>query len=141
MKAVTSESVVFINDGVNHFTVKPLPLEAQFSRVSAVVQMSDSNNKKQFLVAGNFYPYRVQFGHCDASMGLILDTDKNSISAETPYQSGLYLDGDVRNVQLLNSVNHKKYILVFRQAVTEFFKSIKRCERAGNAGRIDHIGR
>ena len=69
--------------------------------------MIDTNNKKQLLLAGNFYPYRAQFGHCDASMGLILDFDKNNIITERPYQSGLYLTGDVRNVEILQSIHHK----------------------------------
>ncbi|HUQ97218.1 MAG TPA: FG-GAP-like repeat-containing protein, partial [Chitinophagaceae bacterium] len=111
-KAYLEESVVFINDGANHFTKKTLPLEAQFSRVSSITALGDSNSKRQWLLAGNFYPYRVQAGHCDASMGLVLSKNKNEFIAERPYESGLYLTGDVRNVQVLNSVGHTKLLLV-----------------------------
>jgi len=92
--------------------MKLLPAEAQFSRVSSILNMTDTNNKKQLLLAGNFYPYRAQFGHCDASMGLIVDFDKTNIITERPYQSGLYLNGDVRNVEILQSIHHKKLLLV-----------------------------
>jgi hypothetical protein len=112
LKATTLQSVVFINDGKNNFTMKSLPAEAQFSRVSSILNIGDTNNKKQLLLAGNFYPYRTQLGHCDASLGLILDFDKNNIITERPYQSGLYLNGDVRNVEILQSINHKKLLLV-----------------------------
>jgi len=112
LKATILQSVVFINDGQNNFTMKLLPAEAQFSRVSSILNMTDTNNKKQLLLAGNFYPYRAQFGHCDASMGLIVDFDKTNIITERPYQSGLYLNGDVRNVEILQSIHHKKLLLV-----------------------------
>ena len=70
------------------------------------------NNKNQFILAGNFYPYRTQWGHCDASMGLIIQCDPNDIIAVKPYQSGLYLNGDVRNTEILESFNHRKLLLV-----------------------------
>jgi enediyne biosynthesis protein E4 len=111
LKADIQESVVFINDGKNNFSMKPLPAEAQFSRVSSILNL-DTMNKKQLLLAGNFYPYRAQWGHCDASMGLVVACDKNNIIALKPYQSGLYLNGDVRNVSILKSINHRKLLLV-----------------------------
>jgi hypothetical protein len=64
------------------------------------------------LIAGNFYPYRVQLGHCDASLGLILKTESGKISAIAPGKSGLYLSGDVRNVRVLKSKNKSHYLLV-----------------------------
>ena len=81
LKANIQESVLFINDGKNNFTMKPLPVEAQFSRVSSILNLNNMNNKKQLLLAGNFYPYRAQWGHCDASMGLVVEFDKNNITA------------------------------------------------------------
>ncbi|MEO8763421.1 MAG: VCBS repeat-containing protein [Ginsengibacter sp.] len=108
LKANTLQSVVFINDGNNHFTNKTLPVEAQFSRVSSVLRL-DTN---RLLLSGNFYPYRTQWGHCDASMGLIVSYDKDKFSAEAPYQSGLYLTGDVRNTVLLKGIDHKRFLLV-----------------------------
>jgi enediyne biosynthesis protein E4 len=109
LKAITDASAVFINDGNGHFTAKPLPVEAQFSRVSSILPLSD---KKQWLLGGNFYPYRVQLGHCDASMGLVLDAGKDRITAERPFESGLYLSGDVRNMVVLKSLNGKNLLLV-----------------------------
>ena len=108
LKANTQESMVFINDGKDNFTMRPLPAEAQFSRVSSILGL----NKKQLLLSGNFYPYRAQWGHCDASMGLVADCVKNNITAERPYQSGLYLNGDVRHATILESIAHRKLLLV-----------------------------
>jgi hypothetical protein len=104
----TQQSVVFFNDGNGHFTEKALPVQAQFSRVSSIEKIADD----QLLIAGNFYPYRVQLGHCDASMGLILKNESRDIWAVAPDESGLYLSGDVRNVRVLKSKNKSHYLLV-----------------------------
>ncbi len=104
----TQQSAIFFNDGNNHFAKKDLPGEAQFSRVSSIERIADY----KLLLAGNFYPYRVQLGHSDASMGLVLKIKAKEIIAEEPYQSGLYLSGDVRNVRILKSAGKKNLLLV-----------------------------
>jgi hypothetical protein len=104
----TQQSAVFFNDGNDHFTQKDLPLEAQFSRVSSIERITND----KLLIAGNFYPYRVQLGHSDASMGLILKNKSKEIIAEEPYESGLYLSGDVRNVKVIRGNKNKNYLIV-----------------------------
>ena len=93
-------SSILINDGKGRFTLKPLPLETQFSRVSGII--ADDFNKDgntDILIAGNFYPYKVQLGKADASFGMLLVGDgKGEFKALSPYQTGLYIDGDVRNI-------------------------------------------
>jgi hypothetical protein len=101
-------SVIFFNDGSNHFVAKDLPQAAQFSRVSAIESIADN----KLLLAGNFYPYRVQLGHCDASMGLILKNNSKEIITTNPYEDGLYLSGDIRNVKVVKSNNKINYLLV-----------------------------
>ena len=102
------QSAIFFNNGNNHFTKKDLPGEAQFSRVSSIERIADN----KLLLAGNFYPYRVQLGHSDASMGVILKNNSKEIIAEEPYQSGLYLSGDVRNVRVIKSNNNRHFLIV-----------------------------
>jgi hypothetical protein len=104
----TQQSAVFFNDGNDHFTRQDLPLEAQFSRVSSIERITND----KLLIAGNFYPYRVQLGHSDASMGLILKNKSKEIIAEEPYESGLYLSGDVRNVKVIRGNKKKNYLIV-----------------------------
>ncbi len=104
----TQQSAIFFNDGNNHFIKQNLPEQAQFSRVSSIERIADD----KLLLAGNFYPYRVQLGHSDASMGVILKNKSKEIIAEEPYQSGLYLSGDVRNVRILKSAGKKNLLLV-----------------------------
>lgn len=57
----------------------------------------DKDGRKDLLCTGNFYPYRVQLGQSDASLGVLLkgSTD-GKFSALDPSFSGVYVDGDVR---------------------------------------------
>lgn len=111
LKAYDQQSHVFINDGKGDFIKTDLPVEADFSRVSSITSL-DSTSSSKIILAGNFYPYRTQMGRCDASLGLVIRYDKNKFVAEQPYQSGLYLTGDVRQAVVLKSVNQQQLLLV-----------------------------
>ncbi|WP_082491368.1 VCBS repeat-containing protein [Pedobacter sp. Leaf194] len=107
------QSLILINDGNGKFSVKPLSVEAQFSRVwGIVIDDFDKDGIKDILLSGNFYPYRVQLGQADASLGLLLTGDgKGNFKAVSPYESGLYIDGDVRNMLEINGPS-KRIIVV-----------------------------
>ena len=107
------QSLILINDGNGKFSVKPLPVVAQFSRVwGIVIDDFDKDGIKDILLSGNFYPYRVQLGQADASLGLLLTGDgKGNFKAVSPYESGLYIDGDVRNMLEINGPS-KRIIVV-----------------------------
>ena len=93
-------SGILYNDGKNNFSFKPLPLQAQVSKVfGAIVDDFDKDGKKDILCAGNFYSYRVQLGRSDASLGLLLKgTHDGSFKPVDPTISGVYIDGDVRAI-------------------------------------------
>ncbi|WP_217277420.1 VCBS repeat-containing protein [Pedobacter foliorum] len=94
------ETSILLNDGTGKFTIKPLPIEAQFSRTwGIVVDDFNKDGHGDILLSGNFYPYRVQLGQEDAGLGLLLVGDgKGNFKPVPPYDSGLYIDGDVRNI-------------------------------------------
>ncbi|PMD90754.1 RNA-binding protein [Siphonobacter sp. BAB-5405] len=97
VEACEMASGVFINEK-GTFRFVRFPMEAQFSRVSTLL-LDDWNKdgKMDILLAGNFSPYRVQHGPCDASFGLILQGDgKGQFQTISPRESGLWLGGDVR---------------------------------------------
>ena len=107
-------SGILYNDGNAHFNFQALPLQAQFSRVSAaIVDDFDGDGKKDILTAGNFYPYRVQLGKCDASLGLLLkgNTENNFIPVD-PSETSCYIGGDVRNMVTLKNKNGKTIIVI-----------------------------
>jgi hypothetical protein len=105
-------SCLLINKGDNSFTVQPLPVEAQFSKVYGIlVKDFDKDGVKDIFLAGNFYPYRVQLGRCDASLGVLMKGKSNNVYEAVPQsKSGLYVDGEVRRIVSLK--NEKKQSLI-----------------------------
>ncbi|CCH52027.1 ASPIC/UnbV domain protein [Fibrisoma limi BUZ 3] len=113
VEAFELASGVFVNQGNGQFSFAAFPLEAQFSRASSLlIDDWDGDGKSDVLVAGNFHPYRVQHGPCDASFGVILRGDgRGKFSAVAPRQSGLWAGGDVRTgVQLRTSSGRKRVL-------------------------------
>jgi len=105
-------SCLLINKGDNTFSVQPLPAEAQFSKVyGTIVKDFNKDGFKDILLAGNFYPYRVQLGRCDASLGVLLKGKGNNVFEPVLHStSGLYIDGEVRRIVSLQ--NEKKQSLI-----------------------------
>jgi hypothetical protein len=107
----TTQSVYLQNDGNKRITIKPLPNLAQISAVNGMVTTDvDGDGNKDIIVAGNFYPFRVQWGPLDASPGLILKGNGKGSFTPLPYAAtGLYLGGDIRD---LVAVHEKNRLLV-----------------------------
>lgn len=104
IKAQWLQSCLFRNTGNGKFETVPLPIEAQFSKVSGLL-IDDFNRDgvMDILLAGNFYPYRVEFGRNDAGYGLLLAgaTSGNFIPQFFGH-TGFYADGDVRSMIKIN---------------------------------------
>lgn len=105
---------IFLNDGKGKFTVKALPILAQFSKVHGIV-VDDFNRdgREDILCVGNFYPYRVQMGRSDASLGVLLYGDKKgNFTPQMPYQSGVYAGGDVRAIASIKSASGGNMLII-----------------------------
>lgn len=100
IKAQMLQSVYLQNNGNNSFTIIPLPIDAQVSALNGIIPIDiDQDGKKDLLVAGNLYPFRVQTGPLDASIGLVLKGNAPGNFTPLPYtNTGLLIDGDVRNM-------------------------------------------
>jgi len=97
----TMQSVVLHNDGKKHFDVLPLPVEAQISAVNGVVTDLPQGG---LLLAGNFYPMRVQQGPLDGSYGLYVKGDaRGNFQPVSLRPDALHLSGDIRNIITLRS--------------------------------------
>jgi len=118
------ETSILLNDGTGKFTIKPLPIEAQFSRTwGIVVDDFNKDGKDDLLLSGNFYPYRVQLGQADAGLGLLLiGNGKGDFKPMSPYDSGLYIDGDVRNMIEIKGET-KKIIIVKNNDKVQLLKA------------------
>jgi hypothetical protein len=91
---------VFVNDGSGKFTLRPLPVEAQFAPVYGI-EAGDYNNDgtTDILLAGNFYRSKPEVGRYDASYGLLLLGDgKCGFRSLSSKESGVKIDGEVRDI-------------------------------------------
>lgn len=96
----TTQSSLLINKGNNHFELKPLPLEVQFSMLQGIVYDDfDGDGKEDLLLTGNFFPFRVQQGRSDASIGCLLKgNDKGNFTPVKREKTGLLVQGDIRDM-------------------------------------------
>ena len=106
-------NVVLINDGKEHFSMRELPVQAQFSAVFGILSGDfDHDGKKDLVLGGNFYPFRVQLGREDASKGLFLKGDGKGAFTALDYQaSGLLIDGDVRDLVMVSNPGKQPLII------------------------------
>ena len=97
------QTTVFINEGGLRFTMKPLPVEAQFAPVSAILCADfDDDNRADVLMAGNTFAFDVTTGRLDASNGLLLTGNGHGDFSPQPFsKSGFYVAGVVRDMALL----------------------------------------
>ncbi len=98
------------NNGNNQFELSPLPMGAQLSPVYAI-NSNDYNDDGNIdiILAGNFYGFRIDKGRYDANKGLLLLGDGRGNFEEIPsIQSGLFIDGEVKDISELQlSTNNK----------------------------------
>ncbi|QPH41152.1 VCBS repeat-containing protein [Pedobacter endophyticus] len=118
------ETSILLNDGSGKFAIKALPIEAQISRTWGIITDDfNKDGKQDILLGGNFYPYRVQLGQADASLGLLLfGNGKGDFKAVPPYRSGFYIDGDVRNMIEMKGET-KKIIVVKNNDQVQLLKA------------------
>lgn len=112
----TFASMYAANDGQGTFTLHPLPAEAQFAPVRAVVfEDFDRDGRPDLLLGGNFFGGSLALGRLDASYGVLLRSGEDggwtAVDAE---QANLWMTGDVRKVALLGRPDGSVWLVVAR---------------------------
>ena len=109
-----TRSCYFENTGNGKFIKHPLPVQAQFAPVNAIIcEDLDSDGFKDILLAGNEYQAEVMRGRYDASYGCFLRGGANkSFTAVPPVESGFIVNGDVKDMALVGLPGDKKIVLV-----------------------------
>ena len=110
--AVLFESCLFINNGEGTFSIKKLPMMAQFSPVRDIlVRDLNLDGKMDLVIAGNDYTVRPSMGRQDASYGWCLLAGKDyRYDAVMPVKSGLNIYGDARRI-LPIKISGKQYLV------------------------------
>lgn len=103
LQAVLLETVYLDNDGKGNFSIRKLPVEAQFSPIHAILSVDMNNDGIQdLLMGGNANVSRVSSGPSDANYGMVFIGDgKGNFSTLDPSSSGLKINGDVRDIQTI----------------------------------------
>jgi hypothetical protein len=105
-------SCYFENTGAGQFIKHPLPREAQFAPVNAIIcEDMDGDGINDLLLAGNEYHTEVMTGRYDASYGLFLKGSKKGFRSMSPEKSGFLLDGDVRSLTVVRDRNKDKLVI------------------------------
>ena len=91
------------NKGKGQFVFHPLPAEAQFAPVNAIICHDfDLDGNVDLLLAGNEYQAEVMRGRYDASYGCFLKGDgRGGFSYSSGAVNGLILQGDIKSMALL----------------------------------------
>lgn len=90
------KSAFIRNDGNGHFTMIPLPTEAQFSSLFGMVAEDvDDDGNLDLVINGNDYGTEVSVGRYDALNGLVLKGDGNGhFTPLSILQSGVFIPGN-----------------------------------------------
>ena len=113
LQANTFSSSYLENLGNNLFDLSDLPFAAQLSPVNSMRPDDyNSDGYLDVLLAGNFFGSRIQFGRLDANKGLLLLGDGKGNFQEVPnFKSGLFINGEVRDIARVRLEPGKDIIL------------------------------
>ena len=115
-EAYTFATAYAENQGDGTFTLRALPIEAQFAPVNALLSGDvDGDGHTDLLLAGGLYGVRPDRGRYDALYGLLLRGD--GAGGFTPVgldASGLVIDGEVRDLAWLRRADGDQFVIVAR---------------------------
>ncbi|MFN7118543.1 MAG: VCBS repeat-containing protein [Saprospiraceae bacterium] len=102
-KAYTLASLIAENQGNGQFTLKQLPIEAQFSPIFAFATGDfNQDHHLDILAVGNWYDVQPSMGRYDASYGILLQGNgKGNFTSVEPQRSGFVVTGQGRDIKIL----------------------------------------
>jgi hypothetical protein len=105
-----------LNRGDGTFELQPLPTEAQFAPIYAILPADfDGDTRTDLLVAGNFHGVTPVRGRYDASYGLMLRGDgAGHLQALDLALTDIVIQGQVRDMQLLRRADGKRWVVIAR---------------------------
>ena len=107
---------VLINKDNGKFERHPLPAEAQFSPVYAIlVDDFDNDGSNDILMAGNLFGLKPELGRYDANYGVYYKgLPQKKLVYESPEVSGFFYRGQARDLISIKNTSNKQWILLGR---------------------------
>ena len=101
------------NKGSGHFSIKPLPLQAQEAPVYGMKSMDvDGDGNLDVLMVGNDYSMDPYSGRHDAFMGLCMKGDgKGNFSPMSLQKSGFFVNGDAKGLATVHTARNEDIII------------------------------
>ena len=117
------ESVILLNEG-GKLTIQALPKEAQLSPIySFLVEDFDGDQQLDIVLGGNLYEAKPEVGRYDASYGLLLrGKGEGRFTAIPASISGLRVDGQVRDIQIIRKGGERRLIFVRNNDVPKTYR-------------------
>jgi hypothetical protein len=105
-------SCLLRNEGNGHFSIHPLPMQAQLSVINGMVADDfDGDGQLDVLLSGNDYGVEPAVGRSDALNGLLLKGDgKGGFSPVPIDKSGIYLPGDQKALVKLRGEGNRYWV-------------------------------
>jgi len=114
LKVNTLATSVLMNSG-KRYNVEKLPEQLQWFPVFAwAVFDFNRDGQKDILAGGNFYGVIPYEGRYDAGLGQVLLQKEKSWVALSPLQSGLILNGEIRDIQVCKTLGKQNLYLIAR---------------------------
>jgi hypothetical protein len=110
----TSATVWIENLGQGKFKAHALPVQAQVAPVNSIIADDiDGDGHIDLVIAGNEYQASVTTGRYDASYGLLLKGNgKGDFIPVKGTESGIVIDGDVKDMKAISVKNKGKLLLI-----------------------------
>jgi len=124
----TLQSAVAINDGKGNFTIKNLPIQAQFAPVYGITAADfNGDGNIDLMLVGNFFEAKPEMGRYDANYGTILLGNGNGDFTFEPFaQSGLNLRSAGRDIKPIKIKNEIAYIIAQNNDKLKIIKQTKK---------------
>lgn len=127
LSVVMTQTSVFLNNGKSHFTSYPLPVQAQFSPVFGILVTDlNSDGFQDIFLGGNFFALKPEVGRYDASYGAtFLGNKSNGLTYIPPAESGLFIKGEVRDIQKIGTSKGDRIIVARNNDSLQVFQRTK----------------